>query len=79
MSGFDATAWELFLRKMISHNFKIFGISDLQEDLEPGDTLQLCRWNMLQSGLHNMLQMKSQLQDLGQTQRNNFQFELELK
>ena len=83
MGDFDPAAWELFLRRMIAFNFKVFGISQSQEGetMENGDSSlnKLCKWNLTQNGLHSMLEFQSKLKKLGQDSRSKFQFEHEMK
>ena len=84
MAGdFDPTTWDLFLRRMIAYNFKVFGISGSREgeSMENGETNlnKLCKWNTTQSGLHAMLEFQTKLKKLGQDSRTKFQFEQEMK
>ena len=82
MSEFDPSAWELFLRKMIAYNFKVFGISQRQtENSENGDgNLQkLCLWNGTQTGLHSMMDFQKKMKKLTEDSRGKFQFEHEMK
>ena len=83
MSDFDPAAWDLFLRKMIAYNFKVFGLSESGEGetMENGEAAlnKLCKWNMTQSGLHSMIEFQTKLKKLGQDGRTKFQFEHEMK
>ena len=83
MGDFDPAAWELFLRKMIAYNFKVFGISQSREgeSMENGESglNKLCKWNMTQSGLHSMIQFQNKIKTLAQDGKSKFQFEHEMK
>jgi len=85
MGEFDPAAWDLFLRRMIAYNFKVFGISGSRE-AEAGDSAgeaaalnKLRKWNQTQNGLHAMLEFQNKLRKLGQEGREKFQFEHEMK
>lgn len=84
MSGdYDPAAWDLFLRRMIAYNFRVFGLTATREgeSLESGegDLNKLCKWNTTQSGLHAMLEFQTKLKKLGQDSRTSFKFDHEMK
>ena len=85
MSGeFDPSAWELFLRRMIAYNFRVFGLTGSREGGESlengeGSLAKLCKWNMTQNGLHSMLEFQTKFKKLGQDSRTSFKFEHEMK
>ena len=85
MGEFDPAAWDLFLRRMIAYNFKVFGISGTRE-AEAGDSAgeaaalnKLRKWNQTQNGLHAMLEFQNKMKKLGQEGTEKFQFEHEMK
>ena len=84
MSGdFDPAEWDLFLRRMIAYNFRVFGLTGSREaeSLESGEASlnKLCKWNMTQNGLHSMLEFQTKFKKLGQDSRTSFKFEHEMK
>ena len=82
MGEFDPAAWELFLRKMIGFNFKVFGISQRSADSSEnndGSLKKLCLWNGTQNGLHSMMEFQKKMKKLTEESRSQFQFEHEMK
>ena len=82
MEEFDPSTWELFLRKMIAYNFKVFGLS--QRNAEPSENgdgclQKLCLWNGTQNGLHSMMEFQRKMKKLTEESRGKFQFEHEIK
>ena len=80
-SKFDPVAYEVFLRKMIAYNLKVFGLSNVLG--EGGGSKEGLRklksWNMTQIGLHSMVQFQEKMKKLGEEGKGRFQFEHEMR
>jgi len=78
---FDPAAWEVFLRKIIAYNLKVFGLSNglgggggSEEGLK-----KLKAWNTTQIGLHSMMQFQEKMKKISVEGKDKFQFDHEMR
>jgi len=81
MGEFDPVAWELFLRKMIAYNLRVFGLPSSAAEVGGSEEclIKLKAWNMTQIGLHSMMQFQVNMKKVAEEERGKFQFEHEMR
>ena len=81
MGEFNPVAWELFLRKMIAYNLRVFGLPSSAVEVGGSEEclIKLKAWNMTQIGLHSMMQFQVKMKKVAEEERGKFQFEHEMR
>jgi len=75
----ESSDWELFLRRMIARNLRMFGTPDPVAVAmgEPAGRLQ--EWARAQVGLHSMQQFEGSIRRVAEQEQDRWQFEEEMK
>jgi len=77
MGALDSTEWELFLRKMIARNLRIFGAPDPASSKDGVERLR--EWNLAQVGLHSIITFETGIKKVAEQEQSKWQFEEEIK
>ena len=81
MTEFDPATWEIFLRRMIAYNLRVFGLSRGVGNVGASEEglNKLKAWNLTQIGLHSMMQFQAKMKKLSEEGKGKFQFEHEMR
>jgi len=75
----ESSEWEMFLRRMIARNLRMFGAPDPVAVAKKDAAGRLQEWSRAQVGLHSIQQFEGSVRRVAEQEQDRWQFEEEIK